>query len=115
MKVAVVSDEPQLLHAKVSGEVRLEAFSTDNDPLHGHIGQPRSVIVDMSDVEMIDSYGVNWLLGVHRRLAQNNFHLVLLHLSPIVRRVLSILRLNLVFSVAESFDEAVQICKGGNA
>ncbi|MFC4534407.1 STAS domain-containing protein [Sphaerisporangium dianthi] len=57
------------------------------------------MIVDLSDLEMIDSAGLGVLVGTHRRALRAGRRLVLRGVPPRVMRVLAITRLHRVLRV----------------
>lgn len=64
------------------------------------------LLFDMSEVEAIDSSGVNWLLGCQKKMRESGGRLVLHSLSPIARNVIRVLNLHTVFALAEDAAEA---------
>ncbi|GGK85944.1 anti-sigma factor antagonist [Sphaerisporangium melleum] len=59
------------------------------------------VIVDLSDLEMIDSAGLGVLVGTHRRALRAGRRLVLRGVPPRVMRLLAITRLHRVLRVEQ--------------
>jgi anti-sigma B factor antagonist len=67
----------------------------------------RDVIVDLTQLEFLDSTGLGALMGAHRRAIEKGGRVVLIvHEGPI-SRLLNITGLSRVFSVYTSVDEAV--------
>ena len=66
--------------------------------------EPRTVVVDLSAVDFMDSSGVHVLLSVHRRAAAQSMRLVVVPGPAPVQRLLSVCGVDsvLAFSSAES-------------
>lgn len=58
-----------------------------------------SVVVDLMEVEFIDSSGVGTLLGIYKRLQGEHPSVRLLRVQPAVQTVIELLRLHRVFEV----------------
>ena len=65
------------------------------------------VVLDMASVEMIPSLSIGSLIGLLRALQADGRRLILVGLQPPVREVLSICRLDKVFEIYETLDDAV--------
>ncbi|MFI6479937.1 STAS domain-containing protein [Nonomuraea sp. NPDC050663] len=57
------------------------------------------LVVDLSELEMIDATGLGVLVGTHRRALGAHRHLVLRNVPPRIMRVLAVTRLNRVLRV----------------
>jgi len=85
----------------LSGELDLRTVSRLEDEL-SHDDPPVSlVIVDLSQLEFIDSSGLHALLATHRRLQRSGGRLVIVRGSPQVQRVLEITGLDRLFEIVE--------------
>jgi anti-sigma B factor antagonist len=69
---------------------------------------PRAAIVDLADLQYIDSAGIGILLAMSREYSALGGQLVLVT-NPGVDSVLSLIGIGSVFSTASSLDEAVQM------
>lgn len=115
MNLSLQSVDDHWAEAQVSGPINQAQMAINGEPLATALGTnpyARSVLLDMSGAEMIDSSGVNWLLTVHRRMRENGGRLVLHSLPPIVDNVLKVLRMNQVFEIALNVDEARRLVAG---
>jgi len=63
-------------------------------------------LVELSQVQFIDSTGVGLLIQLHRQLLEKDLCLILLHPSEAVRRAIRLLRLDFFFLVARDTVEA---------
>ncbi len=70
-------------------------------------GGARAFVVNMGAVGAIDSYGVAELVSCHTTMTRSGGRVILCALSPKVREVLAVTRLDTVFAVRESEAAAV--------
>lgn len=70
--------------------------------------RPRVVVLDLSEVEMLDGGGLGMLVFLHRWTRDNGIQLKLVNPSNFVREMLDRTRLTCVFSVS-SMDDVVEI------
>lgn len=68
----------------------------------------KNVVVDLSDVKFVNSTGIGILISGFTTLKNAGGDLKLAHISNKVHGVLSITKLNQVFSIYDSVEEAVQ-------
>src|SRR5207244_1090159 len=65
------------------------------------------VVLDMSQVEYVPSLGLGSLVGLQRRLRQEGHRFVLAGLQHEIRSLLTMTRLDKLFEIRASFDEAL--------
>lgn len=70
--------------------------------------QPRVVVLDLTEVEMLDGGGLGMLVFLHRWTRDNSIQLKLVNPSSFVREMLGRTRLTCVFDIS-SVDDAVEI------
>ena len=70
---------------------------------------PRRLILDLSDVQYIDSSGVGSMVDIFRRLKKKQFTMILVNPSARVRALLEITRLDEFFTMATTADEALAL------
>jgi anti-anti-sigma factor len=76
------------------------------------LNQPRVVVLDLTEVEIIDGGGLGMLVFLHRWTRDNSIQLKLVNPSSFVREMLGRTRLTCVFNIS-SVDDAVEIlCTG---
>lgn len=73
-------------------------------------GSP-DLILDIMDVDYIDSTGLGILIGIKRRTTENNGKLVLVLRSERINKLFAITGLSNIFAIAKSPDEAVETLK----
>lgn len=98
---------------KVAGEV--DAFTTPS--LRATMEKvidagARDLIIDLSGVSYMDSSGFGTLLGITKRVRPIGGKVYLLGYSDTILRMLRITRLDTVFKLCASLDEAVMAVKG---
>jgi len=69
---------------------------------------PRMVVLDLSDVEMLDGGGLGMLVFLHRWTRDNGIQLKLVNPAPFVREMLDRTRLSRLFNVS-SLDDVFDI------
>lgn len=82
--------------------------------LHKHLADlcaenPKRLILNLTDVNYIDSSGIGSLVEIFRRMKKTDGSLVLVAPSERVRSVLEITRLDKFFLIAASEEEAAQL------
>ena len=70
--------------------------------------QPRVVVLDLTEVEILDGGGLGMLVFLHRWTRDNDIQLKLVNPSNFVREMLGRTRLSCVFDIS-SVDDAVEI------
>jgi anti-anti-sigma factor len=73
----------------------------------------RMIVLDLTDVEMMDAGGLNLLVSLHRWSGSNHIHLKLVNPRPFVYQMLTRTHLDCVFDIS-SFDHALAVlgCEG---
>lgn len=109
-KVEEVSGVPVV---RVAGEV--DAFTTPS--LRATMDSvidagARDLVVDLSGVSYMDSSGFGTLLGITKRVRPIGGKVYLLGCSDTILRLLRITRLDTVFELCTSLDEAIMAIKG---
>jgi anti-anti-sigma factor len=99
---------------EIGGRLMYEA---DSQVFHTKLNEQISlgkkwIVVDLSRVIGLSSTGLGILIWAHRAAKDKGVPMKLAHLSDKVRSVLQITRLNSVFEVYASVDEAIKSTKG---
>lgn len=68
-------------------------------------------LIDLSDATFIDSCGIGWIISIHNRFEREGGRVVLHSLSPIVHRILRMIKLDKMISIAKSKDDALLAAK----
>ena len=90
------------------GEIDLESSPAARETLLKCFGNTSNVIVDLSDVTYIDSSGVASLVEALQASKKNGSGFSLAAVSEPTRRVLELARLDKVFTLHDSVDDAIQ-------
>jgi anti-anti-sigma factor len=115
MNLDVTSEEGRVTRVSLSGDVSQPNLTPVEEPLGKLLGTDcysERVLLDMHEVETIDSSGVSWLLSCDKRFRTAGGQLVLHSLSPFARDVLKVLNLHLIMSIASDEKSAVDLAQG---
>lgn len=115
MKLTVDSQDDGVVRLSVSGSVSQAHVTPFAEPLVEVLGESafsRKLLLDLSEVESLDSSGVNWLLICQKKMSDAGGQLVLHSLSPIAKNVLKVLNLHTVFKLADDADAAAGLLEG---
>lgn len=66
----------------------------------------KKIVLDLSDLEYLNSKAVGFLVGVSQKVAQANGTLVLASLRPNVEDIITVVGLNQIIPVAHTVEEA---------
>jgi anti-sigma B factor antagonist len=102
-----VRDEGGALVVSFEGEVDLENSPKAREVLLDCVGRGVSVLVDLSSVSYIDSSGVASLVEAFQLAKQKESTFALVAVSPAAMRVLALARLDRVFTIHETIDDAM--------
>ena len=93
----------------VRGEVHVSTAPEFSERLNEAMATGKAgVVIDMTDVEFIDSTGMIVLRNALRRVTRQQGRLALVVSNPTVLRLFEITRLDSTFDIAPSRDEAIQ-------
>ena len=92
----------------IAGRITFATLEPGQDPLTAQVPDiySRRIVFDLAGTEYIDSTGVSWLLTCHKKCRETGGKLVLHSITPLVKQVLGVLRLDRVLHVAESAEQA---------
>ena len=92
----------------VRGEVHVSTAPEFSERLNEAIATGKTgVVIDMTDVEFIDSTGLSVLLNALRRVTRQQGALALVVSNPTVLRLFEITRLDSTFDISPTRDEAI--------
>jgi anti-sigma B factor antagonist len=101
-----VDDETHLI--AVRGEVHVSTAPEFSERLNEAIATGKTgVIIDMTDVEFIDSTGLSVLLNALRRVTRQQGRMALVVSNPTVLRLFEITRLDSTFDIAGTREDAI--------
>ena len=94
--------------------VRSQALSLLKDAVTS-LSRLRVVVLDLSDVEMLDAGGLGMLVSLHNWACVNGIQLKLVNPSKPVRKMLELTRLTSVFHISSVEDVIQMFCCGDQA
>jgi anti-sigma B factor antagonist len=101
--------EPDATVVRLTGEVDLRTSPQLRARFLELIEErPRRIILDLTNVDYIDSSGVGTVVELKRRAMRNESKVVLVGLQRRVRSLFEITRLDKFFTITDSIDEARQ-------
>jgi anti-sigma B factor antagonist len=107
--------EDDIVIVKLSGAIELKVsgydFFVEMEKLFSHNGT-HPVLVDLSDVDYIDSNGIGELVGYMHRLEQKGCRLALLNPSGIALKLIQISNLDRVFTIYDDKKYALKELAG---
>lgn len=115
MELSVVSDDGQIVRLRLAGSVSVDYLQEKPDAMVDLLGRDvyrRMVMIDMHDVEVLDSSGVSWLLTCLKQFRSEGGTLVLHSLPPLAHDILKVLNMHLLFNIAADEREAETLIQG---
>jgi anti-sigma B factor antagonist len=106
MKHSVKEDRGAVIVA-FAGEVDLEHSPQAREILLEQVGRRRRVLVDLSEVEYIDSSGIASLVEAFQKAKKTGSGFALAAPNPAALRVLELARLDKVFRIFATLEEAL--------
>lgn len=95
---------------RVSGAAGADASAQLNRTLQQAADdRPRLLAVDLSQLSFISSTGLGGLVSAHVSMERDGVTMCLVDPHPIIREVLNITRLDTLFHVVDTLDEAEQL------
>ena len=93
-----------------SGDVDLSRSPVLRDELFAIVDRrPGRLVVDLSNVEYMDSSGIATLIEAYKRLDGNQAKMVIFGLQPRVQGIFEIARMDQVFHLAKDLDAAKSV------
>jgi anti-sigma B factor antagonist len=104
----VVDETDALTHIAIEGQLTMLGAEPLTGPMHQHvIGRGVNTIIDLTNVTFIASAGIGLLLECRKQLQRNDAQVVLLGLQPGVEATFQTARLDKVFPIVHSLDDAL--------
>lgn len=92
----------------LAGEVDMNNSAEAREAMLGCLAEKRHLIVDMHEVEYIDSSGIAGLIEAYQTAKSSNLQFRLAQISGAVRRVLELAHLDRVFPIRDSIEDAME-------
>ena len=96
---AKISDDGKTLTIKVSGRFDITLHKTFSDSYKDKIGSISNVILDMANVEYIDSSGLGMMLVLRERIGGDAARIDIVNVSPGVEKILKIINYDKLFNI----------------
>jgi anti-sigma B factor antagonist len=102
------SERDSVTTVAIAGRITFGTLEPGQDPLAREMPDiySRRVLLDLAGTDYVDSTGVSWLLTCHKRCREGGGRLVLHSLTPLVKQVLQVLKLDRVLHVADNAEKA---------
>ncbi|HUT09037.1 MAG TPA: STAS domain-containing protein [Thermoguttaceae bacterium] len=104
MKLAVISDDGDVLRLHASERITESDVAAHPDPMRellGEEGFARHVVLSLEGVDSIDSSGIGWLVACHKSFRQADGKLVVHSIDSGVMDLLKILKFHQVLHLAK--------------
>ncbi len=118
MQLSVRSEDGPILRVDIRGRINMAVLAEQQEALSELIqreGYKRTVLLDMSSVELVDSAGMSWLVVQHKRFCDAGGKLVLHSVPFTILETLKVMRLDQVLHVADNESKALQLVQGASA
>jgi anti-sigma B factor antagonist len=102
-----IREDRGALVVSLAGDVDLESSPRARTVLLDCVGRNRTVLVDMSAIAYIDSSGVASLVEAFQSARKAGIRFALVAVSDAAMRVLQLARLDRIFSIHASLDDAL--------
>ena len=102
-----IHEEHGVIVVDLSGDVDLDSSSKVRQTLLDYVGRERDVLVDLSRVRYIDSSGIASLVEAFQSARRGKTRFALVAVSEAAMRVLELARLDRVFAIHDSLEDAL--------
>jgi anti-anti-sigma factor len=103
MQISLISQDDTASSVAIQGDISQSRFPANvNNPLEDLLGSDcyqRRVLIDMEKAGFMDSSGIGWLMGCHKRFLAGGGSMVLHSLPPMVEQVIQLLRLQSILTI----------------
>jgi anti-anti-sigma factor len=114
MQLFLLSEDDNIICLACEGNITQSMMSPDSDPLEDLIGAEgfsRQVLLDLDRTGYIDSSGIGWLVGLHRRFVTAGGRLILHSVPPMVEQVIHLLKLHQLLTIKPDQPAALALAK----
>jgi len=111
------SERDGIVNVNVEGRVVHGEVDLSDDPLKARLGADvykKKVLINLERTDFVDSAGISWLLIIHKRCREAGGTMVIHSVTPMVRQVLNVLRLDHVFHLASDATAAKTMAMGAS-
>jgi anti-anti-sigma factor len=104
-----------IVNVNVEGRIVHGEVDMTDDPLKAGLGPEvykKKLLINLEKTDFVDSAGISWLLIIHKRCREAGGTMVVHSITPMVRQVLNVLRLDHVFHLANDAAAAKAMAMG---
>ncbi len=115
MKLTLLSDTPELIRVRCTGDISQSQLPPGSDLLVELLSSTvysRRLIMDLEQTSYIDSSGVSMLIVWQKRFKRDGGLMVLYNIPPLVQQVLDLLNLRAVLTLAAGEQAATALARG---
>ncbi|MGH9405846.1 MAG: STAS domain-containing protein [Terriglobia bacterium] len=108
MMRTAIRERPGTTIVDVTGDIDMGTSPSLRKTLLESLKKIPRLVVNLREVQYVDSSGIASLVEVLKEARDKNKRLILLGLNPAVREALRLTRLNTIFEILETEEEALQ-------
>ena len=114
MQLFLLSEDDNITCLACEGKIMQSMLLPDSDPLEdllGGEGFTQQVLLDLERTDYLDSSGIGWLVGLHRRFVTAGGKLILHSVPPMVEQVIHLLNLHHLLTIKPDQPAALALAK----
>lgn len=116
MELKLLESDPRITHIALDGRLDFSGVeAVEHAFLEATVEKKKPAMVDMSNVTFVVSLGIRMLLGAAKAMKANNCQMALVHTQPLVAETLKLAKLDKVFILADSEEEAIRCLTEGSS
>lgn len=103
MEIKLMKGDGDCVRLETLGRVSRSGWKADQDPISDICGDGifgRTVLLNFSRSNYLDSTGVEWLLHSHKRFNKEGGMLVIHSVTPVMLQILKMMRMETVLNIA---------------
>lgn len=114
MELRIYQADKILTHASLHGRMDYAGIKALEEGFYAiTAGRNRSAVIELEDVTFMVSIGMRMLIEVAKTLAETNCQLILTGPRGLVKEALAIARLDEIFTIVDTPDEALRLLRDG--
>ncbi len=114
MEIKVVRFENDVVRVDVLGKISRDGWAVNHEPLVKVFGEDiytKTVLLNLSNSNYLDSTGVEWLLTAHRRFVHGGGKLIIHSAKLMMQQILKMMRMDLVLNLAPDEEKARELAQ----
>ena len=101
------NDEVQII--SINGRLTYDEISNYKEKIMAIVDNAEGYIIDLTNVEQIDSTGLGLIINTAKHFISNQNKMVIVNDNPLTNGLFKISKLNMVFNICGSINEAMKI------